>query len=199
MGLPADWYGGFLGGKPGEGGTVATAAAPAASPPVLFVHMPRDEHTAQLVAKDIELRKSKVCADQQWPGAHDPPCHHAGSCSHNLACLAGARVRRHISSVSLGKQGDERPTGAGRAKPMQSANEVGRAWQATCAYSAADQAVPSAAVALPINLTECVCYAVTPPSSNWEFLLAVDCSLYPLCLLCLCAAAGRAWSATRSR
>eukprot|EP00878_Enallax_costatus_P017682 GHUV01018578.1.p1 GENE.GHUV01018578.1~~GHUV01018578.1.p1 ORF type:complete len:285 (+),score=54.53 GHUV01018578.1:714-1568(+) len=30
------------------------------SPPVLFVHMPRDQHTAQLVAENLEARKQKV-------------------------------------------------------------------------------------------------------------------------------------------
>lgn len=67
MGLPADWYAGFLpqqqaqqeedGASPEVAGGNAHANAAA---PVLFVHMPRDTHTAALVAEDVELRKGRV-------------------------------------------------------------------------------------------------------------------------------------------
>ncbi|WIA33969.1 hypothetical protein OEZ86_007064 [Tetradesmus obliquus] len=66
MGLPADWYAGFLpqqqaqqeedGADPEVAGGNANANAAA---PVLFVHMPRDTHTAALVAEDVELRKGR--------------------------------------------------------------------------------------------------------------------------------------------
>jgi hypothetical protein len=65
MGLPTEWYEGFLpqaaqqeAGASGSTAADAVRGNPAA--PVMFVHMPRDKHTAALVAENVKLRQKKV-------------------------------------------------------------------------------------------------------------------------------------------
>jgi hypothetical protein len=68
MGLPTEWYEGFLPQtaqqEPGASdSTAADAVRGNTAAPVMFVHMPRDEHTAALVAENVESRQAKVrCA-----------------------------------------------------------------------------------------------------------------------------------------
>jgi hypothetical protein len=62
MALPPDWLQPFLQG--------ATASASQKQPPVLFVHMPRDTHTATAVAAAVKLRQELVscllCVCARW-------------------------------------------------------------------------------------------------------------------------------------
>jgi hypothetical protein len=65
MGLPTEWYAGFLPQQSqqeagGDGSSTLGGAQGNAAAPVLFVHMPRDKHTAALVTEDVALRQARV-------------------------------------------------------------------------------------------------------------------------------------------
>ena len=58
MALPGSWYQAFLEAAPSAG--QQSTQRQRAQAPVLFVHMPRDEHTAARVKESLELRHNKV-------------------------------------------------------------------------------------------------------------------------------------------
>lgn len=58
MALPGTWYKAFLEGPAGAEQQQGKGWHEA---PVLFVHMPRDAHTAARVKECVELRQTKVC------------------------------------------------------------------------------------------------------------------------------------------